>query len=1268
MAAIGRRIIVTLFKLFISVMVVMMGVQFAGTPVCVAETDLPAVRAAISDDNSIILERVLNAALLRSGYQMDARITGMLNTINAVDTGNAAILPSQTDGWEATHPNMMKVPVIVDYLEITVYTRSDGLHEFSKWSDLAGLRVGYRLQNAYIAKNIHRAQAGELVEADGRLELWRALLDDRVDAVILPRIAHFEHRSPTGIMKTGVIERLPTYTYVNKNYAYLIPLLKTAYEEMYADGTMELIQSGRGLSGSKQIMLHINSYNTQNKWERGQMEFIRQKLGLKEEIEYRSFNLNSSEFHSQVRYNSIIAELIRTDLAMNHLGLVVASGNEALEFVLDNYYIQFPKAPILFFGVLGLDDSILYGFDGYVTGVVEKISFVETAEEMLRLFPGTKRIFILNDYSAVRSEKMREKIQKAIDSSGFNVEFVFSEDKPLADTLEDIRGFGRDTLVLISNYLSGSDGAFHSEDDVQRLVSTASGNPVFCLNAAYIGHGTLGGLVSGTALQNDVIASMIADIRNGTPIPKLPIMHDSAILNQWIFDYETAEKFNIDVKNLPAGHIIVNRAPKVWESNPLEFRLAIAGGILLSLIIFGLLIFSRLLARRRAEAETEALSKSALLDDEYRASNERMRTILNAMPVGLILFDENRNIIDCNDKLLEMLNAPKQRIIERFYEDFSPKHLPDGSSSLPEAADIIRRMMDGELVRREWLHQTASAEPVPCELTLMRVEYGGKFVGLVFVYDLRDIKRLTSQLEEALEHATAASQAKGIFLSNMSHEMRTPLNTIMGMSSIGKSAPDMGRKDYALGKIEEASAHLLGVINDILDMSKIEAGKLELVSADFSFETVLKKSINAVALSMEQKQQEFYLKVDGTIPHCLVGDDQRLTQVIMNLLSNAVKYTPEGGCIRLKTYLAKKEDGVFTIAVEVSDTGIGLTPEQQARIFSDFEQAEKGTSRKFGGTGLGLSISKRIVEMMGGEIGVTSEYGKGSAFDFCFKAEQGKDDGVSLLDPHVNWETVKILAIDDSEEILLYFTEILKRYGVPCDTAQSGNDALERIKNSGGYDIYFVDWKMPGLDGIELTRRIKGQSSDRKNVVIMSSPTELASIHDEAESAGADKFLMKPLFASDIMACLNACIDMGGTDASRNPIMSKAREFNGCRMLLAEDVEINREILISLMEDTGAEIDCAENGLEAIRMLAENPNKYEMIFMDVQMPKMDGLEATRNIRLSGNTIPIIAMTANVFKEDIEMCLAAGMDDHVGKPLDISNVLEKVRKYRAMRNA
>ena len=420
--------------------------------------------------------------------------------------------------------------------------------------------------------------------------------------------------------------------------------------------------------------------------------------------------------------------------------------------------------------------------------------------------------------------------------------------------------------------------------------------------------------------------------------------------------------------------------------------------------------------------------------------------------------------------------------------------------------------------------------------------------------DLTEIRTMESELINAKNKADQASRAKSEFLSNMSHEMRTPMNAIIGMTRIAKNAADNEKKEYAINKVEEASTHLLGIINDILDMMKIEANKLELTEAEFDLKNLLQKAVSFVNFRMEEKQQRFSMNLDSNVPLLFSGDDQRLTQVIVNLLSNAAKFTGIDGEINFDISLEGEKDEVCELRFQVADNGIGIPGEQQKKLFRMFEQGESGISRKFGGTGLGLVISKRIVELMGGNISIKSEPGKGSRFIFTVKLKEIA--GASLSDQYKD------------------------KAGIA-----SGN------KNS-------------------------------------------------------------------------------------EPVVA---EFAGRKLLLAEDIEINREILLTLLEGTGLAIDTAENGREAFEKFCAAAGSYDLVFMDMQMPEMDGLEATRRIRAfekeQGSApenaaesvkprkrIPIIAMTANVFRDDIENCLAAGMDDHIGKPLDMNAVMEKLHKY------
>ena len=528
---------------------------------------------------------------------------------------------------------------------------------------------------------------------------------------------------------------------------------------------------------------------------------------------------------------------------------------------------------------------------------------------------------------------------------------------------------------------------------------------------------------------------------------------------------------------------------------------------------------------------------------------------------------------------------------------------------------------------------------------------------------VRDI--IEKERTAALEKAIQASRAKGDFLSNMSHEIRTPMNAIIGMTSIGKDTTDIERMKYCFSKIDDASKHLLGVINDILDISKIEANKLELSPISFKFEKMLQNVVDIINFRVDEHRQKLYIHIGKDIPLSFIGDDQRLAQVITNLLSNAVKFTPEGGTITLNSQLLSEENGFCRLQISVSDTGIGISEDQKIHLFKAFEQADAGTTRKYGGTGLGLAISKRIVELMGGEIWVESEPGKGTKFLFTVLLKPDRQQPERMLTEGVNWSNIRIFAVDDEPEIREFFMDLAASWEISCTVAASGEEAAKLLENNDTYDIYFLDWMLPGINGIKLAEKIR-EKSQRKSIIVMFSSIDWSVIEDEAHEAGVEKFINKPLFPSKIMEFINQCIGIEDT-ADQNIKKEAAPDiFSGCRILLAEDVEINREIIIALLEPTAVEIDWAENGEDAVRMFSESPEKYQMIFMDVQMPKMDGYEATRRIRAldipHSKKIPIVAMTANVFKEDIEQCLLSGMNGHIGKPVNFDEVLVMLRKY------
>ncbi|MDL2235767.1 response regulator [Christensenellaceae bacterium OttesenSCG-928-L17] len=537
-------------------------------------------------------------------------------------------------------------------------------------------------------------------------------------------------------------------------------------------------------------------------------------------------------------------------------------------------------------------------------------------------------------------------------------------------------------------------------------------------------------------------------------------------------------------------------------------------------------------------------------------------------------------------------------------------------------------------------------------------EFGVLARTLQNMLDQRDA--YNAQLIEATMQANAASEAKSSFLASMSHEIRTPINAIVGMTHIGKRNEDLARKDDCFEKIEIASSHLLGVINDILDISKIEANKFELSYIWFNLERMLRDVSNVIVFRMIEKDLAFTISVDYDLPDLIEGDNQRLSQVVTNIMANAVKFTPEGGKVHLDVRLEGKEDDLYTIRIAITDNGIGIAKEDQARLFRAFEQSENGTSRQYGGTGLGLAISKRIVEIAGGSIGVESELGKGSTFYFSFPAH-GRFEPEMDLTPL--WHDLRVLVVSDDPEVTAFFKKNMAHLSLACDFASSIRETLALTKSGNTYDLCFVEYYLPDGNGARLAKKLAAQPGT--HIVMLSPYMDRDEVASACSSFQIVRVIPKPLFPSEPRECLEAIWGAGKADYA-NSEASEVDCFLGRRILLAEDVEINREIFCSILEHTGVQIDCAEDGKIALDMYAANPDAYDLIMMDVQMPRKDGYQTTIDIRklphLRAKTLPIIAMTANVFREDVEKCLEVGMNDHIGKPIDYDLLMRKLRTY------
>ena len=668
-------------------------------------------------------------------------------------------------------------------------------------------------------------------------------------------------------------------------------------------------------------------------------------------------------------------------------------------------------------------------------------------------------------------------------------------------------------------------------------------------------------------------------------------------------------------------------------------------------VVIYLFLKNRKMNRRLAELVEDRTAELAL-------QTTTLSTVFASIPDLVFCKDLNSNFTHCNDSFKRHFDCS---------DDVIGKNDETGLGLPPELAAEYRQsdmkiLSERKSITIEEIIPTSDGGFPLFETIKTPLIQNGEPIGMVCISrDITQRKATEAELE-------SASRAKGDFLARMSHEIRTPLNAIIGMNNIALNSRDPEQTHQCHVKIDDASKHLLNLINDILDMSKIEAEKFELSCSEFDFEKALMSIINVTNFRAEEKKQELVVNLDRDVPSIIYGDELRISQVITNLLSNAVKFTPENGAVLLNIKKADETGDDITLMIDVVDTGIGISEEQQARLFTSFEQADGSISRKFGGTGLGLAISKRIVELMGGNIWIESEIGKGSKFAFTINVKKCADWEHTKVAPVIDKTNLRILAVDDSRESLACLSQVMEANGLPCDVASGGIEALEMIKQCGDrpYNIFFIDWQIPEMDGIELTRRIKKITGDNA-VVFMVSVTAWNSIEKEALSAGVKGFIPKPLFPSAIINAINECLGVASAKAEvRAQVADTMPDFTGYSILIAEDIEINREIMLAVLEDTKIAIDFAENGKEAIAMFRENRSKYDLILMDIQMPEMDGYQATRFIRTlkepRAREIPIIAMTANVFREDIENCFSAGMNDHIGKPIDSGNLFNTLRKY------
>lgn len=1221
----------------------------------------------ISHAATTAVDHVLYHALYDIGYDIaiDASTTAVYQT-NSGEYDGLVSATIRTIDIE----NLIKVTEPIMYMDLNIYAMAYSDLSITDWEDLDDKTVG-SLYSESISTYVLDKSSCTHIQYYSISDLFQAVLVGECDVALIMQSQDSEMNLPTGIKFLQKIETNPAHIYIHKKHADLVPLIEESLVNIKRSDIYHNFVTGKNVSSETFKVLHISSYNPDDDWDKKIKEGLMAEFSKYSDISYYNASLFSNSFHTDIERAKNSYSAIRTMFIDAPPSLVMVSDNNALKFIQDSYFFLFQNIPVVYFSVTS-DNQISEQISDISTGIMTEVSADETLEVALSIYPETENVYVINSFES-KGNSYKKQITSQLMKYKNSLNIMYNSSDDLDVLRAEMEALPKDTIILLGNFSSDSRYSHSSRGEIQKIICSSTTLPVFSL--IWAENGEIGGKTIDIVSLSDDAAKMAVEIYKGVEPKKIPSPTDYRKYNTWTFNDRTMLIKYVDTSLLPSDYEHIEGVVSLKDSNPQAYRGVVSALVLSVVIIIGTLVFLLSVTRKNkmlTKAQTDLHTSEELRkkDEETHAAQRILNDIINTS--SYLIFWKNVETSEyegSNTAFASLFGMEPSQVIgktdiELFGEELLPKIIEEDREVMASEAPInfiidsltynhrdtifnccksvmrdqngtpirimgileeitekylLEEQMKDTLRRLDMALKISNAgvweilvgnrtivfddgfsevfrlpyeSPMPLDLwsnyleSITReennqevlddlLEYFRNFdasrnvdisnIKMTFpdgsykylnnsseriideegnseslfgmVWDITNEITMQKHLEETTELAKKASQAKSEFLSKMSHEIRTPLNAIIGMSKIAEDSNDIDKINHCMSIINSSSSHLLNIINDILDMSKIEAGKFVLDHSPFNLQTLLTNACNLLRDKAEEKNQIINTIYDDNIHVHYIGDEMRLSQVLINILSNAVKFTPEEGEITLSVEEISETDAHSRIVFEVKDTGIGMSEEQIKKLFVSFEQADAGISRKYGGTGLGLAISKSIVEHMNGKINVVSKQGEGAVFTF----------------------------------------------DVVIEKTESSENQLQT---------------------------------------------------NDMSYAGSDK---------------------------------KLYDFSDVHILFAEDIDINTEIFCTLLEPTNLKIDTVVNGEEAVMKFRQNPDKYDLIIMDIQMPVMDGLNASKAIRAldipRAKDIPIIAMTANVFKEDEEKSIAAGMNDHLGKPIDEAAALETIAKYK-----